>query len=62
METYSTPKKGIETIFVALGGIWLDEICSPGKDTLIDIPGGSVAFGKTPSLTSSPITQLTVLW
>lgn len=32
--------------FVALGGIWLDEICSPGKETLFDVPGGSVAFGK----------------
>ena len=32
--------------FVALGGIWLDEICTPGKETLHDVPGGSVAFGK----------------
>lgn len=38
---HNTPK------FVALGGIWLDEICSPGKETLFDVPGGSVAFGKT---------------
>lgn len=32
--------------FVALGGIWLDEICTPGQETLFDVPGGSVAFGK----------------
>lgn len=32
--------------FVALGGIWLDEICTPDKETLFDVPGGSVAFGK----------------
>jgi hypothetical protein len=32
--------------FVALGGIWLDEICTPGKETLYDVPGGSVAFGE----------------
>ena len=32
--------------FVALGGIWLDEICKPGQETLFNIPGGSVAFGK----------------
>jgi len=32
--------------FVALGGTWLDEICTPGKETLFDVPGGSVAFGK----------------
>jgi hypothetical protein len=32
--------------FVALGGIWLDEICSPGREPLVDVPGGSVAFGK----------------
>ena len=36
--------------FVALGGIWLDEICNPGKETLFDVPGGSVAFGKNNSL------------
>jgi len=36
-----------EPAFVALGGIWLDEIvCTPGKETLFDVPGGSVAFGK----------------
>lgn len=39
------PKYG-ELRFVALGGIWLDDICSPGKDTITDVPGGSVAFGK----------------
>lgn len=33
--------------FVALGGIWLDEICAPGKETLYDVPGGSVPFGKS---------------
>lgn len=33
-------------VFVPLGGIWLDEICAPGKETLHDVPGGSVAFGK----------------
>jgi hypothetical protein len=32
--------------FVALGGIWLDEICTPGKETLYDVPGGSVTFGE----------------
>lgn len=40
--------------FVALGGIWLDEICTPGKQTLYDIPGGSVAFGK---MNLAPIEQ-----
>jgi hypothetical protein len=35
--------------FVALGGIWLDEICAPGKEPLVDVPGGSVAFGKNGS-------------
>lgn len=40
--------------FVALGGIWLDEICTPGKETLLDIPGGSVAFGK---MSFAPIKQ-----
>lgn len=35
-----------ELKFVALGGIWLDEICTPGKETLYDVPGGSVPFGK----------------
>ena len=39
-----------ELKFVALGGIWLDEICSPGKEPLVDIPGGSVAFGKNGSI------------
>jgi hypothetical protein len=39
-----------ELKFVALGGIWLDEICSPGKERLVDIPGGSVAFGKNGSI------------
>jgi hypothetical protein len=34
--------------FVAFGGIWLDEICTPGKETLFNVPGGSVAFGKVP--------------
>jgi hypothetical protein len=34
--------------FLALGGIWLDEICIPRKEPLVDVPGGSVAFGKTP--------------
>lgn len=34
--------------FVALGGIWLDEICTPGKETLVDVPGGSVPFGEQP--------------
>jgi hypothetical protein len=32
--------------FVALGGVWLDEICAPGKETLFNVPGGSVPFGK----------------
>jgi len=36
--------------FVALGGIWLDEICTPGKEPLVDVPGGSVAFGKNRSI------------
>lgn len=40
--------------FVALGGVWLDEICTPGKESLFDIPGGSVAFGKVAFL---PIEQ-----
>ena len=31
---------------MALGGIWLDDIRSPDKETLYDVPGGSVAFGK----------------
>lgn len=35
-----------KTEFVALGGIWLDEICTPGKETLYDVPGGSVTFGN----------------
>jgi hypothetical protein len=35
--------------FVALGGIWLDEICTPGKETLYNVPGGSVAFGEHPT-------------
>jgi len=35
--------------FVALGGIWLDEICAPGKEPVVDVPGGSVAFGKNAS-------------
>jgi hypothetical protein len=35
--------------FVALGGIWLDEICTPGKETLYDVPGGSMAFGEHPT-------------
>jgi hypothetical protein len=39
-----------ELKFVALGGIWLDEICSPGKEPMVDIPGGSVAFGKNGSI------------
>jgi hypothetical protein len=34
--------------FVALGGIWLDEICAPGRETLFNVPGGSVAFGNRP--------------
>ena len=40
--------------FVALGGIWLDEICTPDKETLFDVPGGSVAFGK---INFAPIEQ-----
>ena len=24
----------------------IDEICTPGQETLFDVPGGSVAFGK----------------
>ena len=36
----------VRPAFVALGGIWLDEICTPGQETLFDVPGGSVAFGK----------------
>ena len=34
------------TKFVALGGVWLDEICASGKPPLVDVPGGSVAFGQ----------------
>jgi sugar/nucleoside kinase (ribokinase family) len=41
--------------FVALGGIWLDEICSPGKETLFDVPGGSVAFGKISMVSCRPM-------
>ena len=33
------------TRFVALGDVWLDEIRSPGKEAVKDVPGGSVAFG-----------------
>jgi hypothetical protein len=40
------PKKPDGLHFVALGGIWLDEICTPGKEILYDVPGGSVAFGE----------------
>lgn len=35
--------------FVALGGVWLDEICAPGKETLFNVPGGSVPFGGASS-------------
>lgn len=34
------------TKFVALGGVWLDEICVPAKQPLVDVPGGSVPFGE----------------
>lgn len=44
--------------FVALGGVWLDEICVPGKETLFDVPGGSVPFGDT----SSPPVKYQVSW
>nr|OQO27176.1 hypothetical protein B0A51_04436 [Rachicladosporium sp. CCFEE 5018] len=30
--------------FVALGGVWLDEIYTSGEEVLRDVPGGSVAF------------------
>jgi len=43
--------------FVALGGTWLDEICTPGKEPLVDVPGGSVAFGKTPLSHTEEICQ-----
>jgi hypothetical protein len=47
--------------FVALGGIWLDEICAPSKETLFDVPGGSVAFGKVPfALFERYISELTL--
>jgi hypothetical protein len=42
----TSPKKPDGLHFVALGGIWLDEICTPDKETLYDVPGGSVAFGE----------------
>ena len=38
-----SPVSNSEIKFVALG----DEICTPGKETLYDVPGGSVPFGKT---------------
>jgi hypothetical protein len=46
---FELPKKPDGLHFVALGGIWLDEICTPGKETLYDVPGGSVAFGEHPT-------------
>lgn len=33
--------------FVAIGGVWLDEIQAPGKPALKDVPGGSVPFGMS---------------
>jgi hypothetical protein len=32
--------------FVALGGVWLDEIRTAGRKTKFDVLGGSVPFGK----------------
>lgn len=49
-----------ETEFVALGGIWLDEICTPGKETLYDVPGGSVTFGISSKSFNSASAELTV--
>ncbi|KAM0718055.1 hypothetical protein Q7P37_006387 [Cladosporium fusiforme] len=49
---FSTTKDS-KTQFVALGGIWLDEITSPGKETLFDVPGGSVTFATFGALAMS---------
>lgn len=60
-ETSSTERVHDDGLFVALGGIWLDEICAPGKPTLYDVPGGSVAFGKAPRISYYPIARLTMM-
>lgn len=60
-ETSPAERVHEEGLFVALGGIWLDEICAPGKPTLFDVPGGSVAFGEASEKSPSPISGLTVM-
>jgi len=41
--------------FLALGnGVWLDEIHNEGAETVHDVPGGSVTFGKNKEYQRSP--------
>ncbi|KAK6430875.1 hypothetical protein LTR95_012965 [Oleoguttula sp. CCFEE 5521] len=43
--------------FVALGGVWLDEIHAPGKEVLRDVAGGSVAFEHSATLGARVFTR-----
>lgn len=46
MEMAATTQTAKPSRFLALGGLWLDEIRSVGKQTKFDVLGGSVAFGN----------------